>query len=321
MEQVVDRSLVLIAAALLDAVVGDPAWAWRRIPHPVVLIGRLIGLLDRTCNHGPPALRLALGGFTTVIVVGLAAGVGAGITAAAGNVAWGIVIEILVVTVLIAQRDLFDHVRRVAGALDQGLDQGRQAVSQIVGRDPMSLDQHGVARAAIESLFENFSDGVVAPMLWYLAFGLPGICAYKALNTADSMIGHRSLTYLHFGRVAARADDLANLIPARVAGLVIVVASVFVPSAKPWAALKTMVRDAGKHRSPNAGWPEAAAAGALDLSLAGPRRYGLALVDDPWLGHGRARADARDIRRGLALFVVACGVLVAGIVGAALATA
>lgn len=308
---VADRSAILALAALLDAVLGDPRWLWGRIWHPVVVIGRALSVLDRGLNCGPPGVRLVTGLVTVLVIVGGAAALGWALSVWTAARPWGWVAEWLLVGIMIAQRDLFDHVRAVASGLSQGLPQGRAAVARIVGRDPDSLDRHGVARAAIESLFENFSDGVVAPMLWYLALGPAGLLGYKALNTCDSMIGHRSLTYLHFGRVAARADDVANLIPARLAGLVVALAAVFVPGANPKAALVTLWRDASKHRSPNAGWPEAAAAGALGLALAGPRRYGLALVADPWIGTGRAQAEVVDIKRGLTLFATSCLVFVA----------
>ena len=175
---------------------------------------------------------------------------------------------------LVAQRSLYDHVAAVALALDRGgLAAGREAVRHIVGRDPSRLDAHGVARAAIESLAENFSDGVVAPVFWYLLLGLPGLFAYKMANTLDSMIGHKTPHYLAFGWAAARFDDLANLAPARISGVLIAAAAVFAEKGRPGRALAIMLRDGAKHRSPNAGWPEGAMAGALDLALAGPRHY------------------------------------------------
>jgi adenosylcobinamide-phosphate synthase len=198
-------------------------------------------------------------------------------------------------------------VAAVAQALDAGgLFAGRAAVSRIVGRDPESLDEHGVARAAIESLAENFSDGVVAPALYYALFGLPGIFVYKTANTLDSMIGHKTPRHLHFGWAAARLDDLLNLVPARLSGLFLAAAALVTREAQALPALRTMLRDAKKHRSPNAGWPEAAAAGALGLALAGPRRYHGYVVDDPWLGDGHARATSLDIVRALRLYLAAC---------------
>lgn len=300
---------LLLPALVIDAVVGDPVWFYRRFPHPVAIIGRLIAWLERRLNRPQRAARDRMwrGLGTVIVVVGLATAVAVAVERLAARLEWGWAIELALVTMLIAQRSLFDHVRRVASALRQGgLGPGREAVAHLVGRDPASLDRHGVARAAIESLAENFSDGVVAPVFWYALLGLPGLVAYKAVNTLDSMIGHRSARYAAFGMVAARLDDAVNFLPARLSGLLMCAAAAFVPSARPLAALRTMLRDARRHRSPNAGWPEAAVAGALDLALAGPRRYGAEVVKDAWMGDGRARADDRDIRRALALFAVAC---------------
>ncbi len=304
-----DPLLLLLAALALDAAIGDPAALFRRLPHPVALAGKLIGGLERRLNR-PEFSESARGsrGIAAVLaVVGLAAGVGALIDGLVAQSPWGAIVEIAVLAVLLAQRGLYDHVAAVASALDrEGLAGGRDAIRHIVGRDPDSLDEHDVARAAIESLAENFSDGVVAPVVWFLVLGLPGICAYKAINTLDSMIGHRSERYRAFGWAAARLDDLVNLVPARLAGLLVAIAGAVMPRASGRDALRIMLRDARKHRSPNAGWPEAAMAGALDLSLAGPRRYGAELVEDPWLGEGSEDAGSADIRRALGLFIVAC---------------
>src|SRR6185436_6153403 len=207
----------------------------------------------------------------------------------------------------IAQRSLYQHVARVRSAFtDGGLAEARRAVSMIVGREPDQLDEAGVCRAAIESCAENFSDGVVAPVFWLALFGLPGLIAYKAINTADSMIGHRSPRYLSFGWASARLDDLVNLIPARLSGLLVAMVAP-IAGGTTGTALRVMWRDAAKHRSPNAGWPESATAGALGLALAGPRRYGEQIVDDPLL-NAEARKDAApvDIGRALKLLVAAC---------------
>lgn len=208
----------------------------------------------------------------------------------------------------------------VAAALEtDGLDGGRKAVSMIVGRDPETLDEAGVSRAAIESLAENFSDGVVAPAFWMVAAGLPGAAAYKAINTADSMIGHRTPRHARFGFAAARLDDLVNLPASRLTGLLLVVAAILMPGANPAAGWAAIWRDAHRHRSPNAGWPEAAMAGALGLALAGPRVYGGDLVDDALMGEGgRREATAADIRRALRLFRIADWLLIALIGGLAL---
>jgi len=317
-----DSLILLLAALALDAVIGDPAAIFRRVPHPVALVGFLTARLERRLNRQDYADRdRRLGGIATVlVVVVIAAGAGALLdTLFAGSI-WGAVGETLVLTVLLAQRSLYDHVAAVASALDgEGLESARAAISHIVGRDPASLDEDGIGRAAVESLAENFSDGVVAPVFWFLMLGLPGICAYKAVNTLDSMIGHRSERYRAFGWAAARLDDAANLVPARIAGLVIAVAGVLMPRASGWDALRIMLRHARKHRSVNAGWPEAAMAGALDISLAGPRRYGGELVKDAWIGEGSEEVGAAEIRRALGLFILACAVEAALVALAALA--
>jgi adenosylcobinamide-phosphate synthase len=208
---------------------------------------------------------------------------------------------------LIAQRSLCEHVAAVATALEhEGLAAGRKAVAQIVGRDTAALDEAAVSRAAIESLAENYSDGVVAPLFWLLVGGLPGAAVYKAINTADSMIGHRSERYRAYGWAAARLDDLVNLPASRLAALFIIAAATLLPGLDAQSALRAVVRDARSHRSPNAGWPEAAMAGALGLRLAGPRIYGGVTVDDHWMGDGRADATAGDIRRALVVVRLAC---------------
>src|SRR4029077_16919110 len=227
---------------------------------------------------------------------------------------------------LIAQRSLHEHVAGVADALEKaGAEGGRQAVAHIVGRDSEALDEAGVARAAIESLAENFSDGVVAPVLWMLIAGLPGAAVYKAINTADSMIGHRTSRYQAFGWAAARVDDLVNLPASRLSALLIIAAAAVQKQASAAggaagavakqgsasAAWRAVRRDAGRHRSPNAGYPEAAMAGALGLALAGPRNYGGVPVDDAFMGNGRRAAAASDIRAALGLYRRADGILIA----------
>jgi adenosylcobinamide-phosphate synthase len=217
-----------------------------------------------------------------------------------------------VIAVLLAQRSLYDHVLAVAHALeDGGLTAAREAVAHIVGRDVGALDEAGVARAAIESLAENFSDAVVAPIFWLVLAGLPGIALYKAINTADSMIGHRTARHTDFGWAAARLDDLVNLPASRLAALLLIAASVLRRDGSARRAWRTVRRDAAKHRSPNAGYPEAAMAGTLDLSLAGPRAYGGVAVEDALMGDGRREAEAKDIDRALALYRSADAILVA----------
>ena len=213
----------------------------------------------------------------------------------------------LLAAALPAQRSLHDHVRAVAEGLeDRGLEGGRAAVAMIVGRNPQSLDEAGVARAALESLAENFSDGIVAPAFWCGVAGLPGIAAYKAINTADSMIGHRTPRHEAFGWAAARLDDLVNLPASRLAALWLALAAAVTRGADARAAWRAVRRDAARHRSPNAGWPEAAMAGALGLRLAGPRIYGTTRVEDAWMGDGRPDATAADLRRALLLYRRAC---------------
>jgi adenosylcobinamide-phosphate synthase len=300
---------LLLLALFLDAVFGEMPLLFRLIPHPVALIGRAIASADRRLNRieRSERSRLFRGGLVTVVFVAVAATVGAAIHWVAVLMPFGWFLELFVMTALVAQRSLYDHVAAVAKALrEEGLAGGRRAVAHIVGRDPDALDDHGVCRAAIESLAENFSDGVAAPVFWTVLFGLPGLLAYKTINTLDSMIGHKTPRYLYFGRVAARLDDAANWIPARLSGLIFVLAAAIAPGARPAAALRTIRADASKHKSPNAGWPEAAVAGALDLALAGPRRYPEMIVNDPWIGGGRARATVADIAAALRLYIVAC---------------
>jgi adenosylcobinamide-phosphate synthase len=312
----IDPLMVLIAALILDAVIGDPPWLWRTVPHPVALIGRLIDFLDNKLNrvHRSPLDRRLRGMAVAFGLTLVAIAAGVAVTELRHRWLWGWAVEGLLITLLVAQRSLFSHVAAVARALDrEGLAGGRKAVGMIVGRDPESLDEFGVARAAIESCAENFSDAVVAPAFWYVLFGFPGLLAYKTVNTMDSMIGHRSEQYLEFGMAAARLDDVMNLLPARLSGLLLSLASLFVPRGRPIAALRIMLRDHGHHRSPNSGWPESAMAGGLDLSLAGPRRYPGYVAQEKWIGEGRARATTSDIRRALMVMAVAC-LLDAGLV-------
>ncbi len=317
-----DPLLILLLALALDTAFGDMALVFRYLPHPVAMIGGAIALLDRRLNRATRSdrERRLRGAITVLILVAGAAALGWAVKKYLVFVKFGWALEAIIVAILLAQKSLFDHVAAVAEALRSGgLLAGRQAVAKIVGRDPESLDEHGVVRAAIESLFENFSDGVVAPAFWYAVAGLPGIFVYKTANTLDSMIGHRSPKYLYFGWAAARFDDLLNWLPARLTGLIVCLAAVVLRGAKGGSGFRLMWRDARKHRSPNAGWPEAAAAGALGLALGGPRRYGGSMLSEPWLGDGRARAELADIGAGLQLYLAAAACLAALlIVGAAL---
>jgi adenosylcobinamide-phosphate synthase len=306
---IADPLLLLAAGLAVDAGFGDMPAIFARVPHPIVLAGGAVAFFDRKLNREfrSEASRRVRGIITVILLVGPAAALGFAIEQMCRGSLLGAAVEVLVIAVLVAQRSLFEHVAAVARALaDGGLAAGRDAVRHIVGRDPMNLDAHGVARAAIESLAENFNDGVVAPVFWYLVLGLPGLFAYKTANTLDSMIGHRTPHYLAFGWAAARLDDLASLAPARISGALIAAAALFTPDGRPTRALAIMLRDARKHRSPNAGWPEGAMAGALGLALAGPRRYAEGVVADPWVGDGTARAAPADIARALVLYKHAC---------------
>lgn len=305
---------ILCLALVFDAVIGDPPALWNRLPHPVVLFGTLIGWGENRWNR-PGAGEMSRRRWGTVLVILLlliSAVTGWLLHRVLSFVSYGWLLEAAVASIFLAQRSLHDHVAAVARAFEvDGLPGARRAVSMIVGRDPEQLDEGGVSRAAIETAAENFSDGVVAPAFWYLLAGLPGLLAYKALNTADSMIGHKNERYLMFGWASARLDDLANLIPARFSAMLIWAAAFVVPGANARSSVRATLRDARKHRSPNAGWPEAAMAGALGLRLAGPRVYGGKIVHDAWMG-GAAGANAgpEDIRRALVLFRLACGALI-----------
>ena len=317
-----DPLLLLVAGLVLDALFGDMPAVFRHVPHPVVLAGRAIAFFDRKLNREArsEASRRERGIVTVVVLVGGAALLGVMVERICRGSLIGAAVEAVLIAVLVAQRSLYEHVAEVAAALATGgLIGGREAVRHIVGRDPMSLDVHGVARAAIESLAENFSDGVVAPIFWYLLFGLPGLFAYKITNTLDSMIGHRTPRYRAFGWAAARLDDVLNTVPAPLSGVLLVVAAMFAKNARPGHAVAIMLRDGRKHHSPNAGWPESAMAGALGVALAGPRRYPEGLVADPWLGDGSARAGVSDIVRGLQLYRLACLIEGGLLVGAWLA--
>jgi adenosylcobinamide-phosphate synthase len=302
-----DPLALLLVALLLDGYLGEAKLPLRLFRHPVEIIGALIDWFDRKLNRENRTAvdRAFRGALVVIIVAGLSGTVGWGSSWLTQHHDFGWVLELFILTAMLAGRGLYDSVRAVGIGLEESLEKGRQAVSHIVGRAPKHLDKHGVSRAAIESCAENFSDGLVAPVFWYVLFGLPGLMVYKAVNTMDSMIGHMTPKYQAFGMTAARVDDVLNLIPARLSGLFLVLAATFTPGAHPFKALKIMLRDSGKHRSMNAGWPEGAAAGALDIALAGPRRYQESITDDPWLGDGTARAGVKDIRRMLYLYVTA----------------
>jgi adenosylcobinamide-phosphate synthase len=316
-----------LAATVLEALVGYPTPLYRAIGHPVTWMGRWLAGLEQIMNWSTYgfAARRALGAVALLIYL-----------ASVGLVAWlatrallplgplGFAALALLGASLPAQRSLAAHVSAVADGLDANLDEGRKAVAQIVGRNPGVLDEAGVARAAIESLAENFSDGVVAPIFWTALGGLVGGALYKAINTADSMIGHKDDRHAAFGWAAARLDDLVNLPASRFAALWLALAAVLTPGASARDAARAVWRDASHHRSPNAGWPEAAMAGALGLRLAGPRVYGATLVADAFMGQGRREANSGDIRQALRLYLRACvieAVALAVVAGALIARA
>jgi adenosylcobinamide-phosphate synthase len=294
-----------LLALLFEIMVGYPDRLLRLIGHPVTWMGALIGALDRGLNRDKAAASARrLAGTITVLILITAVGTIAYLfERGVLRLPFGSVGAALLASTLLAQRSLHEHVGRVATALEEaGIAAARQAVSHIVGRDAEALDQAGVARAAIESLAENFSDGVVAPALWMVIGGLPAAAAYKAINTADSMIGFRTPRHAAFGWAAARLDDLVNLPASRLSGLLLIAAAGLTKGASAGGAWRAVRRDANRHRSPNAGYPEAAMAGALGLMLAGPRLYGGILVDDAMMGDGRRAADAADIRAALKLY-------------------
>ncbi|TSE02316.1 cobalamin biosynthesis protein CobD [Mesorhizobium intechi] len=308
--------LIAFLSLAVEFVLGYPDWLFRAIGHPVTWFGRLISFLDLRLNRAtdPDAVRRQRGAQALLVIVLVPAVIGLIVQLALlWFVPLGFFIAALLATSLLSQKSLYEHVEAVADSLDSGgLAMGRVAVSRIVGRDPEVLDRAAVCRAAIESLAENFSDGIVAPAFWTGVGGLAGGAAYKAANTADSMIGHRTPRHEAFGWAAARFDDWINLPASRLTALLIVLAAFLVKDADPRSAWQAVGRDAQKHRSPNAGWPEAAMAGALGLALAGPRSYGGIVVDDVFMGEGGRRdVDSGDIRRALKLYRVADYLLLA----------
>jgi adenosylcobinamide-phosphate synthase len=270
-----DTAGILMLALLLDAALGEPDWLWSRLPHPAVLMGKCVSWLEIRLNTG--SARRVKGLVTAACLVAI------GLTLGGLLSLFGPLVELLVAAILLAQRSLVDHLRAVALGLSHSLVRGRDAVAMIVSRDTDRMTGPQVARSAIESGAENMSDGVIAPAFWFLVAGLPGLLAYKMINTGDSMIGYRNARYVHFGWATARLDDLVNLIPARLTGLMMALVG---GCLRDWPGI---IRDARKHRSPNAGWPEAAMARALGLSLAGPRSYDGKMRDFPWVNETGAK--------------------------------
>jgi adenosylcobinamide-phosphate synthase len=307
-------------ALVLERIAGYPAALHDRIGHPVEWIGVLLAALERRLyGRTASSFQMRLRGAITLLLLLLVTG---GISVLLHMfmqqlpVPW--IWEAIVATALIAHKSLRDHVRDVLLELEASLERGRASVTRIVGRDPQSLDESGIAKAALESLGENAADGVVAPVFWYVIFGLPGMAVYKAINTADSMIGHKTERYLDFGWAAARLDDVVNLPCSRLTGALFAAAAFMTSRERGRASWNAMVRDAGKHQSPNAGWPEAALAGALDLRLGGPRSYDGTTIDLATMGSGRGNLEANDIRRGLIIYGRAMSLFAALILALAL---
>lgn len=280
---------ILVLALVLDAALGEPNWLWTRLPHPAVLMGKSVSWLESRLNNGDNKRAKGVLAITVLVMLG-------------GSLGWllsllGPVAEVLVAGILLAQRSLVDHLRAVAIGLDRSLATGQQAVAMIVSRDTAGMTGPQVARAAIESGSENMSDGVIAPAFWFLLGGLPGLLAYKMVNTGDSMVGYRNPQFEEYGWATARLDDLVNLIPARLTGLLMAAVG---GCLRDWPAI---CRDAAKHRSPNAGWPESAMARTLQISLAGPRSYDGEMREFPWVNENGAKGPT-----GPAI-LRACGVL------------
>lgn len=306
----------MAVAMMVDAIFGWPRPLFDRIGHPVTWLGALIARLDATLNRdGDSADRRRLSGiFASMLVILLAVAIGATVQLLLPSGWSGTLLIGLLAWPFLALKSMYDHVADVAEPLVNGdLAGAREAVAMIVGRDPSALDDAGVARSAIESLAENTSDGIVAPLFWGVLLGLPGIAGYKAVNTLDSMIGHRTPRHEAFGWAAARIDDIANLVPARMTGVLFALVS-----SRPAAALQCMMRDARQHRSPNAGWPEAAMAGALSVRLSGPRVYGESIADEPWLNAGAPDPAAADVAQALSVYVRAMFLVCACLVVVAL---
>jgi adenosylcobinamide-phosphate synthase len=298
----------MLAALVVDAALGWPRALFARIGHPVTWIGALVTMLDRDWNTArDPIAARRQGMIATLVVLGLTAGLALAVQSLLPHGAAGIILVGLLAWPLVAARSLHDHVAAVVVPLATGdLAAARAAVAQIVGRDPERLDEAGIARAAIESLAENASDGVVAPLFWGAILGLPGIATYKAINTLDSMIGHRTPRHEHFGWFAARLDDWVNLVPARLTGLLFALVS-----GRVGETLAAMRRDAPRHRSPNAGWPEAAMATALGVRLSGPRSYGERIAQEPWVNPAAPDPGPADVERALQVYLR--GMAVAGL--------
>jgi len=310
--------LIGLIALIAEPLLGYPALLQARIGHPVQWMGALIDLFDRHMNDEATQAktRRRAGIIMLVVLCTITALLTLTISLLLHRLPFGWVAEALLASVFLAHRQLGQAVRAVADGLEASLLRGREAVSHIVGRDTKALEEEEVARAAIETLAENASDGVIAPLFWLLIFGLPGIAVYKAINTADSMVGHLNARFADFGWVSAKTDDVVNWVPARLTAILFCLAAFIMPGASGSAALQATLRDAGKHKSPNAGWPEAAMAGALHFGLGGPRAYDGEMLNLPTMGSGRRHLGPDDIRKAITLYAIAlalAGILVAGL--------
>jgi adenosylcobinamide-phosphate synthase len=291
-------------ALLVERIFGYPKPVYRLIGHPIEWTGKILSRLEAMLyDSDAEPLSARLRGAAALIALLLIVAIPAVLVSTfLSTFRFGWIIEAMLATSLIAQHSLHEHVSAVGRGLDISLAEGRKSVSMIAGRDPAQLDESGVVKGALESLAENTSDGIVAPVLWYALLGLPGIAIYKAINTADSMIGHKSERYIYFGWAAARLDDLVNLPASRLTGLLFAGAAAWADKERGKIALQAMWRDAPKHNSPNAGWPESALAASLGVKFGGPRSYEGSRVDLPWMGEGREILNRDDIRKGLRLY-------------------
>ena len=294
------RAAILLLALAIDWIVGEPDMLWRHLPHPVVVFGRGISVFERRWNMrvGVNGRGRMWRGMAAIVIL-------CGLSAVAGWILGygGPIVSCVVLAILLAARSLDDHIRAVAFALEEGIEPARRAVGMIVGRDTTTLEEGDISRAAIETGAENLSDGVFAPAFWFLVAGLPGLFVYKMVNTADSMIGYRNARYRAFGCAAARIDDAMNLVPARLTALLLVASAII--RGRAVTAFRTMVADGRHHASPNAGWPEAAMAGAINVWLAGPRRYGNRVRQARRFNDGGGEADAEAILASLRMLKVA----------------
>lgn len=300
---------VLFAAILLDIAIGDPAWLFRHVSHPIVYIGKLISFFDTSFNQWKLGKNLLVfRGYmvmVTLFIIGLA--IGMGLEFILSLSIFLLPIKVFIIAIFLAIRSLYSHVLDVYHALNVGLNDGKAAVAKIVGRDVTNMTEISITRAAIESLAENMSDGVIAPIFWYLVGGLPGLVVYKFINTADSMIGHKNFKYIHFGRAVALCDDILNYVPARITALLFLLMGFLGGGVEKLKAIWICLwRDAVRHASPNAGWPEASMAMIMDIALGGPRIYGDEKVDGIWLNQeGREILHRADIKQALKFYIMA----------------